>query len=256
MKRVVVVPARMASTRLPAKPLSDIEGIPMIVRVLERACAAGLDQVIAAVDDERVLRCVQQAGHTAMMTAQDHPSGSDRVAEVARALELHEDDVVINVQGDEPLVPPAAIKALALRFEDAQIEMATLSEPLASAADYMNPNVVKVVADEAHNALYFSRAPIPYARDEMDDDGLSDQWVRDHGIARHVGMYGFRVRALLDFVALPESPYEKIEKLEQLRWLQAGKPLKVYAASESIPGGVDTPQDLERVRELVRQAST
>ncbi len=260
MKRVVVIPARLASTRLPEKPLRKIAGVPMVVRVAQQAAAADVDDVVVAVDDQRVLDCVRQAGFRAVMTALDHASGSDRVAEVAMQLELAPDDVLINVQGDEPLIPPSVISGLAHAFatvvtssNSSSSTMATLSEPLTTVRDFMDQNVVKVVVDREQRALYFSRASIPLPRDVWGTDQLTDATVTSLGMCRHVGVYAFTAASIQAFVDLPVSSLEQVERLEQLRWLEAGRALWVFPSAEPIPGGVDTPADLQRVEQHLLQ---
>jgi 3-deoxy-manno-octulosonate cytidylyltransferase (CMP-KDO synthetase) len=212
----------------------------MIVRVAQQASKAAVDDVVVAVDDAAVFSVVSDAGFTVRMTSPDHQSGSDRVAEVAQEMGCAADDVIINVQGDEPLVPPLVIEHLADAMRaDPTVTMATLSEPIESATVYLDPNVVKVATDAHDNALYFSRAPIPFSRDQLALDEIAAR--------RHIGMYAFRYAALQKFVSLPPSRLEQIEKLEQLRWLEAGQKLKVLASPQPVPGGVDTPADLERV---------
>ena len=252
MKVHVVVPARLASTRLPGKPLALIKGIPMIVRVMMAVQDAGVDTVTAAVDDSSVLNVVEDAGYTAMLTATDHPSGSDRVMEVARRSGWDKNDVVINVQGDEPLLPASLVTQLAdLLRTDKDMDMATVSEPIVSVADFLNPNIVKVVTTTAGDALYFSRAPIPLPRDLMLNDALTDSQIGVFKPQRHVGLYAFRVAALQKFVSLPDAQLEDIEALEQLRWLEAGGRIRVLPSSVPIPGGVDTPEDLARVEQIL-----
>ena len=251
----VVIPARLASTRLPGKPLADIAGTPMIVRVAQQASQAQVDEVIVAVDDNSVADAAQHAGFNAVLTAADHPSGSDRVMEVAALGGWPDDDIVINVQGDEPLLPPAVINQLAQAMRDhPDMSMTTLSEPLHSAADFLDPNVVKVLVDQQGRALYFSRAPIPFPRDELAADALTDAALRKIAPQRHVGVYGFKVGALRRFVTLTDSRLERIERLEQLRWLEAGEQINVFEAAQPVPGGVDTPADLARVVEIISGA--
>ncbi|MDH3641387.1 MAG: 3-deoxy-manno-octulosonate cytidylyltransferase [Gammaproteobacteria bacterium] len=248
---VVVIPARYQSERLPGKPLADICGKPMIVRVAERAAAAGAEQVIVATDDERIRAAVVDAGHTAMLTRADHGSGSDRVMEVAAARGWADDAIVVNVQGDEPLIPPAVIGQVAgCLAADPQLPSATLCETIDDAETLHDPNVVKVVRQANGLAMYFSRAPIPFDRERGERrDGLtridSESWMR------HVGIYGYRLATLRRFVTLPPSRLELLEKLEQLRLLENGIGLLVERASAPVPAGVDTPADLERVRDLL-----
>lgn len=247
MAIAAVIPARLRSTRLPNKPLADIAGKPMIVRVAERVSEARLDEVFVAVDDQRVFDVVAEAGFRAVMTDVDHRSGSDRVMQVAREVGLADTDVVINVQGDEPLMPPAVVEQLATALQDdPQLGMATLAEPIVSNGDLEDPNIVKVVCDLESRALYFSRAPIPYFRDRK-APVLSEQEIRELAPRRHIGIYGFRVAALARFVTLTDSRLERLEMLEQLRWLEAGEDLLVLDSCDAVPGGVDTPADLERV---------
>ena len=249
----IVIPARFASSRLPGKPLADIAGRPMVVRVAERAAATIADDVTVAVDDLRVQRAVAEAGFSAVLTNVEHTSGSDRTMEVARINGWGDDDIVVNVQGDEPLIPIAVINRLIESMSSSRdLQMATVAEPLDSFSDFVNPNVVKVVTNDRSCALYFSRANIPYARDAQ--ESMSDQswaeFAKNHNIRRHVGLYAFRVRGLRRFVELGPSTLEQIEMLEQLRWLQAGLDLLVVDAFERVPGGVDTLADLERVQAL------
>ena len=240
----IVIPARYASSRLPGKPLADIAGLPMVVRVAQQAAKAAVNSVVVAVDDDRVADVVGAAGIAVQMTRADHISGSDRVMEVAELRGWSDDDVVINVQGDEPLVPPAVIDQLSDGMREyADVPMATLSEPLHSESEFLDPNVVKVVCNDQGFAMLFSRAPVPYPRDSQ------GQSVPESA-ARHVGIYAFRVKALRRFIALGVSTLEQVEMLEQMRWLQAGYPLLVIQAMEEVPGGVDTPDDLARVQAL------
>jgi len=254
LKVHVVIPARLASTRLPNKPLADIAGVPMIVRVAQQASRSQADTVVVAVDDDVVAQVVADAGFDAMLTAPDHPSGSDRVMEVARRRDWPDDDIVINVQGDEPLLPPVLIDQLADAMQrNPSVEIATLSEPIAGVEDFLDPNVVKLVTDANNNALYFSRAPIPFPRDDAARQAITDATVASHNALRHVGVYGFRVLALSRFITLTNSRLENTERLEQLRWLEAGGKIAVLQSSEAVPGGVDTPEDLARVERLLRQ---
>lgn len=252
MKSWVVIPARMASTRLPGKPLAAIAGKPMIVRVMQQAVQARVDGVVAAVDHEQVFGAVAEAGFDAVMTGMHHQSGSDRVMEVASVKGWQDEDVVINVQGDEPLIPPLVIDQLvAAMLEDGAMTMATLCEPIINSDDFLNPNVVKVVTDRNGDALYFSRAPIPFPRDEIADDR-----VGEFSAARHIGVYAFRVGALREFVNLSDSRLEATEKLEQLRWLEAGRQIRVLPSAAPVPGGVDTEEDRQRVESEILRRET
>jgi len=242
----VVIPARYASTRLPGKPLLDIAGVPMVVRVAEAAAQAGPRSVVVATDDERVVRACNTAGFEALLTRNDHSSGTDRVHEVAQRKGWSPDAVVVNVQGDEPLLPSRFIRLVAVELHnDTAVDVCTLREPIHDAADLVDANVVKVVTDRFDRALYFSRAAIPQTRSDSGYDRLAEQgnlgW-------RHVGLYAFRVSQLAEFVALEPSALEAQELLEQLRLLENGVPIKVLPVAQTIPGGVDTPMDLERVR--------
>lgn len=251
----VVIPARYASTRLPGKPLLEIGGRPMIQRVVEQASASRAQQVLVATDDERIVAAVHDprgpARRIALMTDPDLPSGTDRVAAVARSLGWDAATIVVNVQGDEPFVPPALIDQVAALLErDPRADVATLATPIETLAEFTDPNVVKVVAAADGGALYFSRAPIPWVRDGA-PGGLASQ-ARFDGALRHVGLYAYRVGALERLTTLPPSPLEQAEKLEQLRALQAG--LRIVVARCAVPPGpgVDTAHDLERARSRAR----
>lgn len=253
MSFFVVIPARYASTRLPGKPLADISGVPMIVRVAQQASRSDASEVVVATDDERVLAAVTEAGFAAEMTAVDHPSGSDRVMEVARKRGWQSGDAVINVQGDEPLIPPEVINQVAASLEEDQhLAAATLCEPISGRAELFDVNAVKVVCRADRRALYFSRAPIAFARDEFAHGTESDPLPASGRWWRHIGIYAYRVWALEQFVALPESSLEKLECLEQLRLLENGMEIRVDEACQPVPGGVDTPEDLNRVQAQFR----
>jgi len=243
----VVIPARFASTRLPGKPLADLGGRPMIRHVHERASAAGAAEVIVATDDERVAHACEAFGAEVQMTSPSHPSGTDRLAEVAVRRGWRDEEVVVNVQGDEPLLPPALVRqAAALLGADRGADIATLGTPIQSLGEFLDPAVVKVVRRADGRALYFSRAPIPWHRDGA-PEGLASQ--REFGGAwRHVGLYAYRVGALRRLAAASPAPLELAEKLEQLRALHLGMSIVVGEALEPPRPGVDTPEDLERVR--------
>lgn len=246
----VVIPARYASARLPAKPLLDIGGRPMIQWVIDAALKSGADEVWVATDDERIAAAAidPRSGQSiAVMTSANHPSGTDRIAEVATLRGWDQRTIVVNVQGDEPMLPPALVgqvAALLERHPDAAI--ATLSTPVTSLHEFLDPNAVKVVTSRDGTALYFSRAPIPWTRDGA-PQGLTSQ-VSFAGAQRHLGIYAYRVDALQRVTALPPAQLELTEKLEQLRALQAGMKLVVAVASSPPPAGVDTEADLDRVR--------
>jgi 3-deoxy-manno-octulosonate cytidylyltransferase (CMP-KDO synthetase) len=235
----VIIPARYASTRFPGKPLVDVAGKPMIVRVCERAAQSGAAGVFVATDDQRILEAVEASGHAALMTRADHPSGTDRLAEAATQLKLQDDDVVVNVQGDEPLISPGLITAVGNLLAEKQCEMSTACHAIHDQQSLTNPNVVKVVLDAKGYALYFSRSQIPYPRE------------KGGACYRHAGIYGYRVGFLKKFSSLEASPLEKSEALEQLRALWHGYRIAVAVSKEEIPPGVDTPQDLEAVRRML-----
>jgi 3-deoxy-manno-octulosonate cytidylyltransferase (CMP-KDO synthetase) len=235
----VVIPARYASSRFPGKPLADLGGRPMVVRVCEQAAASGAAGVHVATDDARIAAAVRAAGYSALHTRADHPSGTDRVAEAARALALGAQEIVVNLQGDEPLMAPGLIARVAAALDaDREAAMATACHPMDE--DVSNPNVVKVVLDARNRALYFSRAQIPYPRE------AGARWYR------HAGIYAYRAGFLASFAALPPSPLEKAEALEQLRALWHGHRIAVVISDEEIPPGVDTPADLDAVRRMIR----
>jgi 3-deoxy-manno-octulosonate cytidylyltransferase (CMP-KDO synthetase) len=245
MHFVVVIPARLASTRLPNKPLADLGGKPMIVRVAERAQASGAARIVVATDHADILAACAAHGIEACMTRADHPSGTDRIAEVAQALGLAEDAVVVNLQGDEPLIDPALLAACAARIGPG-VPMATCAHPLADMADAFNPNVVKVVLDKAGRALYFSRATIPWHRDGF----AASRAALPPGYVplRHIGLYAYSNAFLQGYPQLEPAPLEAIEALEQLRVLWHGYPIAVHVTDTAPHAGVDTPADLERVR--------
>ncbi|WUR14793.1 3-deoxy-manno-octulosonate cytidylyltransferase [[Empedobacter] haloabium] len=245
MSFVVIIPARLASTRLPNKPLADLGGKPMIVRVAERARLSGAARIIVATDHESIRAACVAHGIEACMTRADHPSGTDRIAEVARALALAPEAVVVNLQGDEPLIDPALLAACAGRI-GADVPMATCAHPIGDAAEAFNPNVVKVVLDKAGRALYFSRATIPWARDAF--AASRDILPAGYAPLRHIGLYAYRNDFLQAYPGLEQSPLETIEALEQLRVLWHGHPIAVHVTDAAPAPGVDTPEDLARVR--------
>jgi 3-deoxy-manno-octulosonate cytidylyltransferase (CMP-KDO synthetase) len=248
MKKVTaIIPARYASTRFPGKPLAMLQGLPMIQHVCRQVAAAELvDRVIVATDDQRILDCVRGFGGEAMLTRADHPTGTDRLAEVAGVLDT---DLIVNVQGDEPLIKPQMIdQAIRPLLGNADIEMGTLAARLTRTEDFHNPNVVKVVRDLDGFALYFSRAPIPWPRDLKKEEFAAQ--LPDLAVWRHIGLYVYRRKLLLDYPRWPETPLEQLERLEQLRALERGVRLYV-AETEWDSHGVDTPADLERVELLM-----
>ncbi|MDA8255116.1 MAG: 3-deoxy-manno-octulosonate cytidylyltransferase [Betaproteobacteria bacterium] len=246
---MVVIPARYASTRLPGKPLADIAGQPMIVRVAAAARRSSAEGVWVATDDERIVSAARQHGFDAVMTDANHVSGTDRIAEVADRLKWDDTEIVVNVQGDEPLLAPGLIDLVAGALRsDPDAAMATAAHPLAAAADFFNPNVVKVICDARGRALYFSRAPIPWDRDRFAD--RRDALPADLPAQRHIGLYAYRVSFLRRFGQLAASPLERCESLEQLRALWHGYSIQVVSIEHPPAAGVDTPEDLERVRRM------
>lgn len=242
----VLIPARLASTRLPDKPLADIAGVPMVVRVAQRAEQSEAAQVVVAADSPRIADACSRHGVRAVLTRSDHASGSDRLAEACEILGLQDDDVVVNVQGDEPLIAPALIDAVAHLLEQRRdASMSTAAHPIASVEEFRNPNVVKAVLQSDGLALYFSRAPIPWWRDGF-ATGITA--LPEPAPLRHIGIYGYRAGFLRAFPRLPQAPVESCEALEQLRALWHGHRIAVHVTPDDPGAGVDTPEDLERVR--------
>lgn len=251
MSFVVLVPARLASTRLPDKPLADIAGKPMVVRVAERAALSGASRVVVACDDARILAACQHHGVAAVLTRQDHASGSDRLAEACQLLGLADEACVVNVQGDEPLIDPDLVRRCAeLLQEQPGCVMSTAAHPIADLADYLSPHVVKVVVNANGQALYFSRAPVPWWR----DGSAITPALPAPAPLRHVGLYAYRVGFLKRFPTLSQAPLERTEALEQLRVLWHGERIAVHLAPHGPGPGVDTPEDLARVRALFQTA--
>ena len=246
----VIVPARLASTRLPHKPLADIHGLPMVVRVAQRAALSNASQVVVAADSIEIVQACQAHGVHAILTQVDHPSGSDRLAEASALLGLQPHDVVVNVQGDEPLINPELINQVAeLLVQRPSASMSTAAHEIHELAEFTNPNVVKVVIDQTQLALYFSRAPIPWWRDGF---AKGIQTLPQPAPLRHIGIYAYRVGFLQSFPTLQAAPIETGEALEQLRALWHGHKIAVHITPD-VPGpGVDTPEDLERVRALYK----
>lgn len=247
MPFTVIIPARMASTRLPGKPLADIGGKPMVVRVAERAALSRAAQIIVATDHADVLAACHAHGIDARLTRGDHPSGTDRIAEVAATAGLAADAVIVNVQGDEPLIDPALIDACAARVA-AETPMATAAHPIDHIAEVFNPNVVKVVLDARGDALMFSRAPLPWHRDAFAQG--RERMPDGYAPLRHIGLYAYRQDFLQRYPMLPPSPIEMVEALEQLRVLWNGYRIAVHIVPQVPPAGVDTPEDLERIRRV------
>ena len=249
MSFIALIPARTASTRLPDKPLADIAGKPMVVRTAERAARSGAERVYVATDDTRVMQAAQAHGLQALMTRADHPTGTDRLAEAVEQLGLADDAIVVNVQGDEPLIEPTLIDAVAAKLQASpQADIATCACPLADAEALFNPNVVKLVCGADDRALYFSRAPIPWARDAL----AGGERVLAQGLPawHHIGLYAYRVSFLRRYPVLPQGALERFEALEQLRAMEHGHVIVVHRASHPPAAGVDTPADLERVRQV------
>ena len=249
MAFTVLIPARYASTRLPGKPLADVAGKPLVIRVAERAQASGAQRVVIATDDERILAAARAHGVEAMLTRAEHATGTDRLAEASRVLALDDSAIVVNVQGDEPLLDPALIRGVAEELAahpDAAI--ATACHPIEDPAEAFNPSVVKVVLDRAGYALYFSRATIPWARDAF----ATTRATLPSGLPlyRHYGLYAYRARFLREYPALSQAAIERFEALEQLRALWHGHRIVVRVTTGTPAPGVDTPEDLERVRAL------
>jgi 3-deoxy-manno-octulosonate cytidylyltransferase (CMP-KDO synthetase) len=246
---VVLIPARLASTRLPRKALADIGGVPMIVRVARQAERSRASRVVVAADDDEIVAACASHGVSALLTAAHHANGSDRIAEASEALGLGDDEIVVNVQGDEPLIEPALIDACAaLLAERGECVMSTVAHSIDERVDFENPHIVKVVLDARGHALYFSRAPIPWPRDAAGASRVPAASLRP---LRHVGLYAYRAGFLRRFPLLPHSPLEEIERLEQLRVLWHGERIAVHV-SDLAPGiGVDTADDLAQARRLV-----
>jgi len=282
---IALIPARLASSRLPEKPLADLAGVPMVVRVARQAGASGASRVVVCADDVRILAACRQHGVESILTEVGHPSGTDRLSEAADQLGLQASDVVVNVQADEPLIDPATIGAVARLLQARpECDIATVAHPLRRLEELFDPNVVKVVTDAAGLALLFSRAPIPWSREHFavaagsaggqarlragryggqarrspQGEGGSragDQWPADLQALRHVGLYAYRAGFLQRFRQLSPAPIERAEKLEQLRALWHGSRIAVLQVDASLPPGVDTPEDLTRVRALLAGAA-
>lgn len=246
----VIIPARHGSTRFPGKPLVDIAGKPMIQHVYERARESGAARVLVATDDDRIAAAARSFGAEVVMTRSDHPSGTDRLAEVVELKRLHDPEIVVNLQGDEPLMPPALIRQVAEALaQRPEADIATLATPMVEWAEVFEPNIVKVVRNRDGYALYFSRAPIPWDRDNFKQQG----GPLTAGYLRHLGIYGYRVNFLRRYPRLSEVEIERAESLEQLRALWHGARIYVEVANDMPGPGVDTPADLEKVAALIRE---
>ncbi len=247
----VVIPARYGSTRLPGKPLLDIAGKPMVQRVWEQAQLSSAQEVVIATDDERIVSAAESFGATVCMTNPDHPSGTDRLQEVAKLQGWESEHVVVNVQGDEPLIPPALIDQVATNLAShQQADIATLCEDISDIEELLNPNAVKVVMDANGMALYFSRASIPWPRESFRDSATQ---MPEGDWYRHIGIYAYRTGFLHRYVTWAPAPLEQLEQLEQLRAMYNGVGIHVARALESVPAGVDTEEDLEKVRQFLQQ---
>lgn len=247
----VVIPARYASTRLPGKPLLDLAGKTMLQRVYEQACLSDAQRVLIATDDARIQACAAAFDAPVVMTSPDHESGTDRLQEVVTSEGFDDDTIVVNVQGDEPLIPPAVINQVARNLDGCDAAMATLCEPISDSDELFDPNAVKVVMNAHNLAMYFSRAPIPWQQGAF---SLADNRAPDltaNAWHRHIGIYAYRVGFLHEFVAFGPCQLEQLERLEQLRALWHGKGIHCALAEETPPAGIDTPEDLERVRQLL-----
>lgn len=251
MSFTVVIPARYQSTRLPGKPLADIGGKPMIQWVYEQSLLAGAERVIIATDDARVEQAVKAFGGTVCMTSPDHQSGTERLAEVVALMGIEDDHIIVNVQGDEPLIPPAIVRQVADNLAASNAPMATLAVEIDHESEVFNPNAVKVVTDKDGYALYFSRATIPWDRDNF---ASQDKTILQP-LMRHIGIYAYRAGFINTYINWQPSQLEKIECLEQLRVLWYGEKIHVAVALEAPPAGVDTPEDLELVRSIVAKQS-
>lgn len=247
---IAMVPARAASTRLPGKALLDIGGLPMVVRTARQAAASGAQRVVVATDEAQIAEVVRSHGIDVVMTSPTHPTGTDRLAEACRLLALDDDAIVVNVQGDEPLIDPGLVATVAQALvDDAEAAIATAAHPVTSAQELFDPNAVKVVCDARGRALYFSRAPLPWARDAL----AGGERVLAPGVPalRHIGLYAYRVGFLRRFPSLPQGVLEQVEALEQLRALEHGYAIRVHVTHDAPIGGVDTAEDLARVRAIV-----
>lgn len=248
-KFYVVIPARYASTRLPGKPLLDIAGKPMVIHVADRARLSGAVQIVVATDDLRIVEAAKQHGYYAMLTRADHVSGTDRIAEVASREGWQDDAIVVNVQGDEPLIDPALISEVAATLaNNKEAVMATACHGIHNKADFINPNIVKVVLDRQGHALYFSRAPIPYPRDAFAGES---ELPSDMPVYRHIGIYAYRTKFLNQYAHIPPAAIEQFESLEQLRVLYQGYKIAVAVTDNAPVAGVDTESDLAYVRSVM-----
>ena len=249
MSFTVIIPARYASSRLPRKPLADIVGKPMIQHVWKKAQQAGANRVIIATDHEEIEEVAKAFGAEVCMTSTEHNSGTERLSEVIEKMAIADDEIIVNVQGDEPLIPPVIIQQVAQNLAENQVNMATLAVKLETKEELFNPNCVKVVTDQKGMALYFSRAAIPFARDHFAD--CNDAFVVSQPYLRHIGIYAYRAKFVNQYIRWQPTVLEKLESLEQLRALWYGEKIHVELAKEAPQVGVDTLEDLERVRQIL-----
>ena len=249
MSFTVIIPARYASSRLPRKPLADIAGKPMIQHVWEKAQQAGTNRVIIATDHEEIEKVAKAFGAEVCMTSTEHNSGTERLSEVIEKMAIADDEIIVNIQGDEPLIPPVIIQQVAQNLAENQVNMATLAVKLETKEELFNPNCVKIVTDQKGMALYFSRATIPFARDHFAD--CDDAFVASQPYLRHIGIYAYRAKFVNQYISWQPTVLEKLESLEQLRALWYGEKIHVELAKEAPQVGVDTLEDLERVRAIL-----
>ncbi|HHE3676674.1 TPA: 3-deoxy-manno-octulosonate cytidylyltransferase [Pasteurella multocida] len=253
----VIIPARYASTRLPGKPLAVIAGKPMIAHVFEKAMQSGAKRVIVATDHEQVATVARGFGAEVCMTSETHQSGTERLAEVVEKLSIAEDEIIVNIQGDEPLIPPAIVRQVAENLAKYQVKMASLAVNITDPEELFNPNAVKVLTDHAGYVLYFSRAPIPWHRDQFaslqKEKSTREQLVLSYHYLRHIGIYAYRAGFIKQYIQWQPSALEQIESLEQLRVLWYGEKIHVELAREVPPVGVDTAEDLEKVRSILEK---
>lgn len=249
MKFTVIIPARYASSRLPRKPLLEIAGKPMIQHVWEKAQQAGASRVIVATDHHEIADTVRQFGGEVCMTSTEHNSGTERLAEVIEKMAISEEEIIVNVQGDEPLIPPEIVSQVAENLDRHQVNMATLAVKIQHREELLNPNAVKVIADQQGMAIYFSRSVIPFPRDQFTT--LDDPFVQQQNYLRHIGIYAYRAGFIKRYVAWQATALEQLESLEQLRALWYGEKIHLELAKQAPQAGVDTPEDLERVRKIL-----
>lgn len=250
MKFTVIIPARYASSRLPRKPLLEIAGKPMIQHVWEKAQQAGASRVIVATDHHEIADTVRQFGGEVCMTSTEHNSGTERLAEVIEKMAISEEEIIVNVQGDEPLIPPEIVSQVAENLDRHQVNMATLAVKIQHREELLNPNAVKVIADQQGMAIYFSRSVIPFPRDQFAT--LDDPFVQQQNYLRHIGIYAYRAGFIKRYVAWQATALEQLESLEQLRALWYGEKIHLELAKRAPQAGVDTPEDLERVRQFFK----